>query len=137
MNTKDKIITPPAINAEFKDSGNDSNELVISDEQYAELSEVTNAEQVAKLRCWDIQEYIDGVEAQKAQLESALSSANEQLEEAKNNLVQARTQLKAEFDNIFGPLGIENKMVSVSQTSPHVVTIVEQNTSAPATDEAE
>jgi len=133
---KDKVIQSPEINAEFKDTGTDS-QLVISDEQYASLSEVTNAEQVAKLRCWDIQEYIDGVEAQKAQLESALSSANEQLEEAKNNLVQARTQLKAEFDNIFGPLGIENKMVSVSQTSPHVVTIVEQNTSAPATDEAE
>lgn len=133
---KDKVIQSPEINAEFKDTGTDS-QLVISDEQYASLSEVTNAEQVAKLRCWDIQEYIDGVEAQKAQLESALSSANEQLEEAKNNLVQARTQLKAKFDNIFGPLGIENKMVSVSQTSPHVVTIVEQNTSAPATDEAE
>ena len=130
MNTKDKIITPPAINAEFKDSGSGSNELVISDEQYTQLSEVTNAEQVAKLRCWDIQEYIDGVEAQKAQLDAALSSASGQLEEAKSNLIQARTQLKSTFDVIFGPLGLENKMVSVSQSSPHVVTVVDPQAAA-------
>lgn len=135
MNTKDKIITPPAINAEFKDSGSDSNELVISDEQYAQLSEVTNAEQVAKLRCWDIQEYIDGVEAQKAQLDAALSSASGQLEEAKSNLIQARTQLKSTFDVIFGPLGLENKMVSVSQSSPHVVTVVDPQAAAAAASE--
>lgn len=136
MNTKDKIITPPAINAEFKDSGSDSNELVISDEQYAQLSEVTNAEQVAKLRCWDIQEYIDGVEAQKAQLDAALSSASGQLEEAKSNLIQARTQLKSTFDVIFGPLGLENKMVSVSQSSPHVVTVVDPQAAAAASEES-
>lgn len=136
MNTKDnKIITPPAINAEFKDSCNDSNELVISDEQYAQLSEVTNAEQVAKLRCWDIKEYIDGVEAQKAQLDDALSSASGQLEEAKSNLIQARTQLKSTFDVIFGPLGLENKMVSVSQSSPHVVTVVDPPVAAAAASE--
>jgi len=133
MNTKDnKIITPPAINAEFKDSCNDSNELVISDEQYAQLSEVTNTEQVAKLRCWDIQEYIDGVEAQKSQLETALNSANSQLEEAKSNLIHARTQLKSTFDVIFGPLGLENKMISVSQSSPHVVTLVDPQATAQA-----
>lgn len=137
MNTKDsKIITPPAINAEFKDSGSDSQELVISDEQYAQLSEVTNSEQVAKLRCWDIQEYIDGVEAQKSQLETALSNANTQLEEAKSNLIQARTQLKSTFDTIFGPLGLENKMVSVSQTSPHVVTIVDPQAAQAASEES-
>ena len=122
---KDKIITPPAINAEFKKTGSDSNELVISDEQYAQLSEVTNTEQIAKLRCWDIQEYIDGVGAQQAQLETAVSNAYAQLEEAKSNLIQSRTELKSTFDTIFGPLGLENKMVSVSQSSPHVVTIVD------------
>jgi hypothetical protein len=130
MNTKDRIIKSPEINAEFKDSGSDTKELVISDEQYAQLSEVTNSEQIAKLRCWDIQEYIDGVEAQKSQLDTALDSANEQLEEAKSNLIQARTQLKSTFDVIFGPLGLDNKMVSVSQSSPHVVTIVDPQAAA-------
>lgn len=134
MNAKNSIISPPEINAEFKDSGNDSNELVISDEQYALLSEATNTEQLAKLRCWDIQEYIDGVEAQKAQLETSLNSASAQLDEAKNSLIQSRTQLKSTFDTIFGPLGLENKMVSVSQSSPHVVTIVDPQAQAQQAD---
>lgn len=123
MNTKDvKNTDAPAINAEFKNTG-EGGELTISDEQFAQLSEVTNTEQIAKLRCWDIQEYIDGVEAQKAQLEAALANAQTQLEEAKSNLVQARTELKATFDTIF--VGLEDKMVSVSPTSPHVVTIID------------
>lgn len=131
-NMKDKIITPPEINAEFKKNGIDSSELVISDEQYAQLSEVTNAEQIAKLKCWDIQEYIDSaeaqkiqIEAQKSQIDAALSNAQTQLEEAKSNLIQTRTDLKSIFDTIFGPLGLENKMISVSQSSPHVVTVID------------
>lgn len=136
QNMKDKIIVSPEINAEFKDSGSGSNELVISDEQYAELTEVTNSEQVAKLRCWDIQEYIDGVEDQKTQLDTALDAANEQLEEAKATLIETRTQLRAKFDTIFGPLGLENKMISVSQTSPHVVTIVDPSAAQASNEES-
>lgn len=112
---------------------NNDAKIVISDSEYAELSEATNAEQAVKLRCWDIQEYINNVNAQKDQLDEALSNANEQLEEAKSTLVSTRSQLRTTFDKIFGPFGLDNKMVSVSQTSPHEVTIVE-NQPAPQSD---
>jgi hypothetical protein len=108
-----------------KKSATPRDEIVLSDDEFAALSEFTNAEQMAKLRCWDIQEYVDNITPQILQLEQAVKEANEQLEEAKKVLSESRTGLKAKFDEIFGPLGLQNKMISISQNSPHVVTLVD------------
>lgn len=133
-----KIIAAPEINAEFKEttpsSTSPSSDLTISEEQYATLSECTNNEQLAKLRCWDIQEYMDGITAQRKQLDDAYDAALAQLSSAKSDLITARTDLKACFDTVFTPLGLANKVVSVTQTSPHIVTVQEDG--APAVESA-
>ncbi|MBS1722426.1 MAG: hypothetical protein JSS66_05405 [Armatimonadetes bacterium] len=109
-----------------------NSEIVLTPEEYKQLSEATNAEQGAKLRCWDIQEYIDGVNQQKAQLETALVEAGVQLEDAKQLLAGARTQTRAVFESLFTPLGLANKTVSVSLTPPHVVTVHDTEQQTPA-----
>lgn len=100
-------------------------ELVISEEQFAEISKVTNEEQVIKLKCWDVQEYLNKAEKAKMNLETDIANAKRQLDEATQELEQIRTQLKIEFDKVFEPMGLSNKTISISQTAPHIISVHE------------
>jgi hypothetical protein len=130
---KSTVISAPSIDSELGAAPSKKasdivaeDAITISDEAYAELATATGREQATRLRCWDIQEAIDVQKQNLAQLQNAINEAEGILGQAKEELTSARQELKVVFDQIFEPLGLANKHVSVTQESPHVVTLVEQ-----------
>lgn len=100
--------------------------IVISDEDYATLAQATAIEQGKKIRCFDIREAIEAQKKHLEQVQASIQDAEQLLVTAEDELAGARRELRAVFQSIFEPLGLGDKHVSVTQESPHVVTVVEQ-----------
>lgn len=120
-NNNNTVISAPSIEGRPATGA----DVVISDEDYSALAAATAKEQGYRLRCWDIQEAIDAQKQNLAQLQKGIDEAEVVLSTSRNELAAARQELKTIFDGVFGPLGLADKHVSVTQESPHVVTVVE------------